>query len=257
MNKRALWIAFYGIVTKETMRWCRIWPQTLLPPLITTSLYFLIFGTVIGNELGPIKDIPYVTFIAPGLIMLSVITNTYANVSTSFFGAKFSRSIEEMLVSPMPNWLIVAGYSVGGITRGIVVGTLVFLIASLFSGIHVYAPFTMLVCLLLCCTLFSLTGLLNGILSNTFDDTTLLLTFLLTPLIYLGGIFYNLENLSPFWRTMSYFNPIAYLIDLFRYAMLGQGTDWIFIPIALLIFIVLGLSYTCCVLLNKGTRLKG
>ena len=256
MTNSALWIAFTGILTKENIRWLRIWPQTLLSPLITISLYFLIFGKVIGHRIGDMQQIPYVVFIAPGLIMLAVITNTYMNVTGSFFGAKFGRSIEEMLVSPMPNWLIILGYTGGGVARGLCTGMLIFLITSFFVGVHIMHPWLALLTLFLCASLFSLAGFLNGIYAKTFDDGVVFLTFLLTPLIYLGGIFYSVDELSGIWHVISSVNPIAYLIALFRYAMLGTGDQAVMWYLVVIVALTMALFALCLRLLNQGIGIR-
>ena len=215
------WVAFYGIFRKEIKRFMRIWIQTLLPPAITTMLYFLVFGTVMGPRIGDMEGFNYTVFITPGLIMLAVIVNSYSNVVSSFYGARFVRSIEELLVSPVPNWLMVAGFSLGGVTRGVLTGLIVFGISRCFVVLHIEHLALSLLLLILCSTIFALAGLLNGIFAKKFDDLVVVPTFILTPLIYLGGVFFSINSLRPIWQKLSYLNPVHYLIDLFRYSLLG------------------------------------
>ncbi len=257
MTGRKMWIAYQGLVIKECIRWLRIWPQSLLPSAITIVLYFMIFGRVIGPRIGSMSGVPYLEFITPGLIMMAVITNTFSNVVSSFYGVRFSRAVEEFLASPMPNCLIILGYVTGGVLRGLVVALIVSLLGMFFSGVHILHGFLALITCILCATLFSLAGFLNGLFARKFDDTVILTTFILTPLIYLGGVFYSIQNLPPFWQKVSAFNPVAYIIDLFRYAYLGIGTPshiaWIF---ALVIGCVIALFMLTWILLVKGVRVK-
>lgn len=249
-------IALIGLTRKEILRWIRIWPQTLLPPAITSTLYFAIFGKIVGSHIDMMAHMSYATFIAPGLIMMSVITNTYANVVTSFFGARFSRCIEELLVSPMPNWLIILGYMMAGVARGAVTGFIVFTVSWIFVDFHIAHIGLMFLTLLACSMLFCLAGLINGIFAQTFDDTSICTTFILTPLIYLGGVFYNIDNLPRIWKTLSKLNPIHHLIALFRYSMLGIGG----IHIGHLLFFVISfiaiLFLFAWQLLEKGVGIK-
>ncbi|MDF2940034.1 MAG: inner rane transport permease [Gammaproteobacteria bacterium] len=256
MNFREKWIAFYGLLFKEVSRFMRIWPQSLLPSAITMVLYFMIFGNVIGSRIGEMGGLNYISFITPGLIMMAIVTNSYSNVVSSFYGSRFSRSIEEMLVSPMPNWLIVLGYGAGGLARGIVVGAIVLVISWFFAGVHVEHAFLVLFTVILCSFLFSLAGLINGIFARKFDDTAIVTTFVLTPLIYLGGVFYSIDSLPPFWRAVSLFNPLRYVIDLFRYAMLGVGGDALGLALSIVTLFTLGLFTACVYLMNKGIGIK-
>jgi ABC-2 type transport system permease protein len=256
MNNKQLGIAFFGLVRKETLRWLRIWPQTLLPSLITSMLYFLIFGQVLGDRIGSLSQLPYIRFIAPGLVMMLLITNSYANVASSFFSERFGRSIEQVFMSPMPNWLIILGYASGGALRGIATGLFSFFIAVALAGLHAAHPWLILVIFLLCSSLFALAGFLNGMLARTFDDTSVFITFVLTPLVYLGGIFYEVKELPTFWYNVSTINPIYYIVSLFRYATLdvGEQTTWISLSIISgLIVILFGL---CWHLLSIGFRVK-
>ncbi len=214
-------IAFMTILRKEVTRFMRIWQQAILPPVITTSLYFIIFGNLIGPRIGDMGGHPYMDFIVPGLILMSVITNAYANVSSSFFSAKFQRSIEELQVSPAPNSVILLGYVGGGVARGLVVGIVVTAVSLFFSKLSVHSLPTMVSIVILTAVLFSLAGFLNGVFAQKFDDVTIIPNFVLTPLTYLGGIFYSIKLLPDFWQAVSYINPILYMINAFRYGFLG------------------------------------
>jgi ABC-2 type transport system permease protein len=210
-------IALKTIVHKEIRRILRIWIQTLLPSAITTTLYFLIFGKFIGSQVRDIGGFSYMQFIVPGIIMMSVITNSFTNVVSSFFGTKFQKSIEEILVSPTPNYIIIIGYCMGGIARGLFVGFVVLLVSLIFSPLKVHNVFVVIVFMLLTSIVFSLGGLLNSIFAKKFDDVSIFPTFVLTPLTYLGGVFYSIDMLPEFWRKMSLFNPILYMINGFRF----------------------------------------
>lgn len=225
MNPKIYLIGLWGLTYKELVRVFRIWPQTFLPSVITMVLYFMIFGKVIGERVGTMDGVSYILFITPGLIMSALITNSYANVVSSFYGARFNRSIEELLVSPMPNWLIILGYLSGGLGRSMIVGVLVTIVAYFFTPIHIHSwPLTILTAIF-CSLLFSLLGLINAIFARKFDDTTIVTTFILQPLIYLGGVFYSINALPPFWRHVSLFNPVHYVIDAFRFSMLGISSE--------------------------------
>ncbi|MXP67203.1 ABC transporter permease [Pantoea sp. Aalb] len=217
---RLYWIALKRIWSKEIHRFTRIWIQTLVPPVITMTLYFIIFGNLIGSRVGNINGFTYIEFIVPGLIMMAVITNSYANVASSFFSAKFQRNIEELLVAPVPTHIIIAGYVGGGIARGICVGILVISVSLFFVPFHIYSWFIVFITLLLTAVLFSLAGLLNAVFARTFDDISLIPTFVLTPLTYLGGVFYSLNLLPPFWQIISKLNPLVYMISGLRYGFL-------------------------------------
>ena len=221
MNKQQQYIAFMTILRKEVTRFMRIWQQAILPPVITTSLYFIIFGNLIGPRIGDMEGHSYMDFIVPGLILMSVITSSYANVSSSFFSAKFQRSIEELQVSPTPNCIILLGYVGGGAARGILVGAAVTIISLFFSKLSVHNLPIMVSIVILTATLFSLAGFLNGVFAQKFDDVTIIPNFVLTPLTYLGGIFYSIKLLPDFWQTVSHINPILYMINAFRYGFLG------------------------------------
>lgn len=246
-------IAFYGIVRKEIIRFMRIWIQTLLPSAVTTVLYFLVFGEVMGGRIGPMNGFVYTVFITPGLVMLAVITNSYSNVVSSFYGARFVRAIEELLVSPVPNWMIVWGFAAGGVARGLLTGIIVMIIGLFFAHFNVVHVALSVFLILLCSIVFSLAGLLNGIYAKKFDDLVIVPTFILTPLIYLGGVFFSISDLSPTWQYLAYLNPVHYLIDSFRYALLGITPAeplWVAF-VGILLFILL-LYFGIMYLLAKG-----
>lgn len=221
MNAHQQWIAFNTIVIKEFLRFMRIWKQTLLPPMITTGLYFVIFGNLIGNRIGEMEGYRYIDFIVPGLILMAVITQSYANTVASFFQAKFQRYIEEMIVSPTPNYIIVLGYAGGGIARGVVVSIAVTLVSMLFTRLSIHNVWVSFSIVLLTATLFSLAGIINAMFARTFDDISIIPTFILTPLTYLGGIFYSISLLPGFWQNVSLANPILYMINTLRYGFIG------------------------------------
>ena len=222
MNSTNL-IALKTIWRKEITRFMRIWVQTLVPPAITMSLYFVIFGNLIGSRIGTMGGFSYMEFIVPGLIMMSIITNSYANVSSSFFSAKFQRNIEELIVSPVPTWVIIAGYVGGGMSRAVLIGIIVTSISMLFVDIRLHNPGVIIVTLLLTSVLFCLAGLINAVYAKTFDDISIIPTFVLTPLTYLGGVFYSLSLLPEFWQWVSKINPIVYMVSGFRFGFLGQA----------------------------------
>lgn len=249
-------IAFRTIVTKEVFRFIRIWPQTLLPPAITTALYFLIFGKLIGDRIGTINGASYMDYIVPGIILMSVISHSYANVVSSFYSTKFQRNIEELLVAPIPNWVILGGYVSGGIIRGLLVGVVVALISLFFADIAVNNVAITLSVAVLTATLFSLAGFINAVLAESFDDISIIPNFVLTPLSYLGGVFYSVEMLPGVWQAISMGNPILYMVNAFRYGFIGV-TD-IDIQIAFEItggFIVM-LTLFSLFLLHKGIGIK-
>jgi ABC-2 type transport system permease protein len=256
MNAMQTITAFNGLFRKETMRYLRIWPQSLIPAAIVTTLYFLIFGHVIGHRIGNMQGVSYITFIAPGLILSAVITNSYTNSVTTFYLSRFTRTVEELLVSPMPNWLIISSYATAGMTRGILTGIIVAVISLFFTQPPISHPFLLLATLLLCSLFFSLAGFLNAIFARKFDDTIIATTFFLTPLIYLGGVFYSINQLPPFWRALSSVNPIYYLINLFRYGLLGISDAPIDTSFAILIALIIVTFSACLYCMNKGIRIK-
>lgn len=256
MTTKQQLIALYTLVRREIVRMFRIASQVFLPPIITTGLYFLIFGTLIGTRIGQIQGVDYTMFIAPGLIMMSVITNAYGNVSTSLYSLRFQKSIEEILVSPMHNGLLLLGYVIGGVVRGLMVALLVFLVSSFFIKLEFnHLPLTMLVVLLVS-ALFSLAGFTNAILARNFDDVMLIPTFILTPLTYLGGVFYSISMLPPFWQTVSQFNPVVYMINAMRHAMIGQGEVNMTLSMTVICGMVILLIALNMLLLKKGVGLR-
>lgn len=256
MNSSPLWIGYLTILRKESTRLFRIWPQTILPSVVTQFLYFLIFGTLIGSQIQGLTAGTYVSFLVPGLIMMSSITNAFSNTAGSFFGAKFMRNIDEMLVSPMKPWTILAGFVSGGVIRGVVVAVAVFLVSLLFTPLHITHIFLLVFFLVMTCLIFSLLGFLNGVFAQKFDDVSIIPTFVLTPLTYLGGVFYGLDHLPPFWRTISYGNPIVYMIDGFRYGFSGVSSTPVFFSAMILIVVALVLLSLCLHLMKKGVGLK-
>lgn len=249
-------IALKSILYKEIHRFMRIWVQTLVPPAITISLYFVIFGSLIGSRIGDMGGFDYMSFIVPGLIMMSVITNSYSNVASSFFSAKWQRNVEEMLVAPVPNWVIVAGYVGGGMSRGILVGAIVTLIALFFVDMQVHNFWIILITVCLTSAVFSLGGLINAIFAGSFDDISIIPTFVLTPLTYLGGVFYSISLLPEFWQGVSQINPIVYMVNAFRYGFLGISDVSLNVAFAVIgVFIVI-LFTTAMILINKGIGLR-
>ena len=256
MNIRSHSIAFQTILIKETLRFLRIWIQTLLPPAITTALYFIIFGKLIGAQLGPVEGLTYTQYIAPGLIMMAVITNSYSNVVSSFFSAKFQRHIEEMLVSPLPNAVIVLGFVGGGVARGLAVGLTVIAVSLFFAELHWQHPLVTFAVMVLTAVLFALGGLINGIFAKSFDDISLVPTFVLTPLTYLGGIFYSIKMLPPFWQDASLLNPILYMINAFRFGILGVSDIDIYLAFAIVLAFDAALFGYSLWLLHRGTGIR-
>jgi ABC-2 type transport system permease protein len=218
---RANLVALQTIVRREVRRFVRIWPQTLLPPAITMVLYFVIFGNLIGSRIGDMGGFAYMDYIVPGLIMMSVITNSYSNVVSSFFSAKFQRSIEELLVSPMSPHVILIGYVAGGVLRGLAVAVIVTLLSLFFTQLQVHHWGITLLVIVLTATLFALGGFINAVFARNFDDISIIPNFVLTPLTYLGGVFYSISMLSPLWQTLSMANPILHMVNAFRYGILG------------------------------------
>lgn len=221
MEPKEQWVAFVTILRKEIKRFTRIWVQTLLPPVITMALYFVIFGKLIGSRIGDMGGFSYIQFVAPSLIMMAVLTNAYSNVVSSFFSAKFQRSVEEVLVSPTPNYIILLGYTMGGVARGLCVGVLVTILALLFTHLHIHSWLITVTIVLLTSMLFSLAGFINAVYANTFDDVSIVPTFILTPLTYFGGVFYSISLLPEIWQHISRLNPILHMVNAFRYGILG------------------------------------
>ncbi len=256
MNSKEKYIGLKTIFTKEYIRVLRIWPQTLLPSVITLALYFIIFGKLIGSQINSISGFSYIEFIVPGLIMMAVITNTYANVSSSFFGVKFQKSIEELLVSPLPTWVIIWGYVLGGVFRGILIGVLVTIVSLFFITLKVHSIFIILSTVILTSIMFSLAGLLNAIFAKKFDDVSIVPTFVLTPLTYLGGVFYSINALPEIWQTISLANPILYMVNTFRYGFLGISDINIYFAFSMIIFFIIIFYAISYHLLEKGYRIR-
>ncbi len=249
-------IAFQTIFSKELARFLRIWMQTILPSAITMALYFVIFGNLIGSRIGSMGGFSYIQYIAPGIIMMAVITNSYSNVVSSFFGAKFQRHIEEILVSPVPHVLIVAGYVAGGVARGVIVAFVVLMVALLFTEIQIYSYAITLAVVVLTATLFSIGGLINAIYAKKFDDISIVPTFVLTPLTYLGGVFYSIDLLPDFWRTLSLANPVLYMVNAFRYGILGVSDIGLGTAFLVIIVFTSGLFYFSLSLLRRGVGIR-
>ena len=257
MNATENLTALYTVSRREIVRILRIWTQTLIPPAITMGLYFVIFGSMIGSRIGEIRPgIGYMDFLVPGLIMMSVITNSYGNISSSFFGAKFGRHVEEMLVSPMPGWVILTGYVSGAVMRGLVVALVVFAISLFFTRIQLHHPWVTLSTVLLTAIVFALAGFVNAVFARKFDDIALVPTFILTPLTYLGGVFYSTDALPSPWREISHANPILYMVNAFRYGLLGITDIDLRIAYAVMIASAIALGAFALHLLRKGVGLR-
>lgn len=249
-------VAFTTIVVREILRFSRIWVQTILPPAITTALYFIIFGTLIGDRIGEMDGYRYKDFIVPGLILMAVITHSYANVVSSFYHSKYQHHVEELLVSPVPNWIILLGYVTGGVARGLVVGVVVTLVSFFFTDLHIVNyPLTLLV-VILTSILFATGGFINAIFANSFDDISVIPVFVLTPLTYLGGVFYSIDLLPQFWQDVSLANPVLYMINAFRYGMLGVSDIQPGVALVLIAGFVLLLGSVALWLLKKGVGIK-
>ena len=256
MNVTDHWIPFTTILRKEVIRFTRIWVQTLVPPVITMMLYFVIFGQLIGSRIGQMGGFDYMSFVVPGLIMMSVINNAYSNVVSSFYSAKFTKCIEEIQVSPTPNFIILLGYICGGALRGLAVGVIVTVISLFFIDMQIHNYLVTISVIILTALLFSIAGLINAIFANSFDDISIIPTFVLTPLTYLGGVFYSISLLPEFWQTVSLFNPVLYMVNAFRYGVLGSADVNVFWSFAgIIVFLVILFSY-CLFLLEKGKKLR-
>jgi ABC-2 type transport system permease protein len=250
-------VALHTVVRREIVRIMRIWTQTLIPPAITMTLYFVVFGKLIGGRIGTIQGgFSYMQYIVPGLVMMSIITNSYGNISSSFFGAKFQRSVEEMLVSPMSNWVILLGYVTGAVARGLIVGVLVLLIALFFTNLQVVHPLITLLSVLLGATIFSLAGFVNAVYAKKFDDIALVPTFVLTPLTYLGGVFYSVTMLGEPWQAISRVNPILYMVNAFRFGVLGISDVNVGVAFVVMLAFVVVLSAIALNLLKRGVGLR-
>ncbi len=250
-------IAFFTIVIKEIRRFRRIWIQTIVPPMITTALYFMIFGKMIGSQIAPIDGVHYMDYLVPGLIMMTIINNAYANVVSSFYGSKFGRYVEELLISPIPPSLILLGYVAGGVARGLVVGAMVTLVAALYTDLQLHHFWISVSVVLLTATLFSLAGFINAVYANSFDDISLIPTFILTPLTYLGGVFYSVTMLPDIWRELSFLNPILYMINTFRYGLLGIADVNLTTAYLVIIGFIVALYTFSLMLLKRGVGIRG
>ena len=256
MNFSEQLIAFNTIMVREFLRFIRIWVQTIIPPVITMALYFIIFGQLIGSQIGDIDGYRYMDYIVPGLILMAVITNSYANVVSSFFSAKFQKNIEEMIISPLPNYIILAGYISGGVARGVTVGITVTGVSMFFSGFQIHSLSITLAVFILTSILFSIAGLINAAYARSFDDITIIPTFVLTPLTYLGGIFYSIKMLPEFWQNISLGNPILYMINAFRYGLLGVSDIDVSSALVIIVAFIVILFAFALNLLNKGVGIK-
>ncbi len=250
------WTAFLSLMRKEIKRFTRIWVQTLVPPAITMTLYFIIFGNLIGSRIGQMHGVSYMEYIVPGLIMMSVITNSYSNVASSFFSSKMQKNIEELLVAPVPNYVIIGGYVMGGVVRGLLVGIIVTCVSLFFVRLQVEHWAVIITTIFLTSVVFSLGGLINAIYARTFDDISIVPTFILTPLTYLGGVFYSLSLLPEFWQGVSKVNPIVYMVNAFRYGFLGVSDVSIYISFSVLGIFVVALYSLAHYLVTSGTGLR-
>ncbi|WP_235041778.1 ABC transporter permease [Vreelandella profundi] len=256
MNASQTLIALWTLVLKEIKRFTRIWPQTLLPPSITMAMYFIIFGNLIGSRIGDMDGFNYMDFIVPGLIMMSVITNSYSNVASSFFSNKFQRSIEEMMVSPMPNWVILSGFILGGMARGLGVGLIVTVVSLFFTRLTMEHTLLTILVVVLTSALFSIGGFINALLANKFDDISIVPTFILTPLTYLGGVFYSISMLPDFWQSVSMLNPILYMVNVFRYGFLGVSDIPVGWALAAIFAFIVVLFSIALAMLERGKGIR-
>jgi ABC-2 type transport system permease protein len=252
----ATWVGIKTLMRKEITRIIRIWSQTLLPPAITMTLYFVIFGNLIGSRIGEMGGFDYMSFIVPGLVMMAVITSSYGNMVSSFFGAKFAKHVEELLISPMPNWAILAGYVSGSLFRGLAVGLIVTLISLFFTDIQVHNVWIILTTVVLTSVVFSLGGFINAAFAKKFDDIAIIPTFVLTPLTYLGGVFYSISLLPDFWQKVSLINPVLYMVNTFRYGFLGVSDINVGVAYGIIIGFVLILGFCSWYILHKGIGLR-
>ena len=253
---REAWVGFATTVRREIHRVLRIWPQTLLPPVITTCLYFIIFGPVLGDRIGQMQGYTYLQYVTPGLIMMAVLTNSYQNVVSSFFGAKFQHHIEEVLVSPMSSQSILLGYAVGGVFRGLVIGAVVGLVALFFADLPVVHPMLTIAVAVLTSVAFAFGGFINAMVARNFDDISIVPTFVLTPLTMLGGVFYSVNLLAEPWQTLSYANPILYMVNAFRYGILGRSDMPIALAFGVLTFFIVGFYVAALWMLRRGVGIR-
>lgn len=250
------WIAYKTILRKEINRFMRIWVQTLVPPVITMTLYFIIFGQLIGSRIGTMGGFSYMQFIVPGLIMMSALTNSFSNVASSFYSTKFARNVEELLVSPVSTHIIILGYISGGIARGMLVGSLVTLVSLFFVPLQIHSWLVVGLIILMTTATFSLGGLINAVFARSFDDTSIIPTFILTPLTYLGGVFYSINLLPPFWQSVSQLNPIVYMINGFRFGFLGYSDLSLSHTFIVLFLFIIGLYSFAYYLIHTGKGLR-
>ena len=253
---KTYWIAFRTLIIKEILRFSRIWVQTLLPPAITMALYFIIFGKLIGEQIGDMEGFRYIDFIVPGLILMSVISNSYANTVSSFYFSRWNKHIDELLIAPVPNWLILAGFVGGGVARGVSVGIIVTIVASFFSDLAIHSYAVTMTVFVLTSILFSLAGFINGVFANSFDDISIIPTFVLTPLTYLGGVFYSISLLSDFWQTVSMANPVLYMVNAFRYGLLGVSDISLSLGLSIIVGFILALVVYAHSLMSRGVGIK-
>lgn len=257
MNRRAVyWVAFETILTKEILRFARIWVQTVLPPAITMALYFVIFGKLIGSQIGDMEGFRYIDFIVPGLILMSVISNSYANVVSSFYSSKFQHNIEELLIAPIPNFIILAGYVGGGVARGVVVGVIVTFVSLFFTDLEIHSYGVTLLVFVLTSVLFATAGFINAVYANSFDDISIVPTFVLTPLTYLGGVFYTITMLPAFWQNVSLANPVLYMVNAFRYGLLGVSDIPLWQAFLIIVGFIIALGAFAMSLLKRGVGIK-
>jgi ABC-2 type transport system permease protein len=253
---RVRWIGYQTIVLREYGRILRIWGQTILPPAVTATLYFIIFGSLIGRRVGAMDGFDYLQFLAPGQIMMAVIINSYSNVVSSFFGAKFGKHVEELLVSPLPSWVVVGGYVTGGVIRGLLVGLAVTLVSLLFTHLHLQHPLIIAAAVLLTSTTFALGGFINAMLAKNFDQVNFIPTFVLTPLTYFGGVFYSISLLPSWARAMSFGNPILYMVNAFRYGFLGVSDVSIALAFGIMAAATLVLFAAAVAMMSRGTGIR-
>ncbi len=256
MTPQKIWTGYYTMIRNEMVRIIRIWSQTLLPPIVTTSLYFIVFGKFIGSQLAPIHGFEYIQFIIPGLIMMAVITSSYMNTVSTFYFAKWTKTLDEILVSPMPDWIVILGFVSGGVLRGLLVGALVLVVSLFFTHLAIFNIAILLAALLLTSILFSLAGLINGVFAKGFDGISIVPTFVLTPLTYLGGIFYSISQFPPFWQNVSMFNPILYMINAFRFGFLGVSDINIWTCFAVLLSFLVVFLGIILYIFKKGVGFK-
>lgn len=256
MTPARIWTSYYTMIRGEAVRILRIWSQTLLPPVVTTSLYFIVFGTFIGSQLAPIYGFSYLQFIVPGLIMMSVITSSYMNTVSTFYFAKWTKTLEEILVSPTPDWVVIVGFVSGGVLRGLLVGALVLLVSLFFSHLAIFNALVLVSALVLTSVLFSLGGLINGVFAKGFDGISIVPTFVLTPLTYLGGVFYSISQFTPFWQKVSLFNPILYMVNAFRYGFLGVSDISLWACFGVLLGFIAVFLFVIIFLFKRGLGVK-